>query len=314
MLAEYLNNKSVFISVINRIENGLYSDSHQSDSLSHSNKLESAVAIRYKIGFIGMGNMAQAVVKGLIESKIINPKSVFCTNRSEGKLQKVADFFSINALSSNEDLIDQCDVIILSMKPQDLPAAIDPISSVFRPGQIVISLAAGITLRTLEKKLPDCRIVRVMPNTPALINKGITGYLLSEVDPGLETLIEDLFSPLGSVIKVEDETQFEGLTVACSSGIGFVYEMMMYFQDWVEERGFEPEVARKMVVETFLGASQLAQQSGDTPIEELQQKVTSKKGVTSAGLQSMRELEIERTLRYSLEKAALRNQELAKGS
>ena len=87
---------------------------------------------------------------------------------------------------------------------------------------------------------------------------------------------------------------------------------MMYWQDWIEERGFDPEVARKMTVETFLGASLLAAQANGTPLEDLQNKVTSKKGITAAGLQSMRELEIERTLRYSFEKAALRNQELAK--
>lgn len=272
------------------------------------------MAIHYKIGFIGVGNMSQAIIKGMLESKVISANSVFCTNRSEGKLQKTSEFFGIHAMSSNEELIDECDVIILAMKPQDLPAAVDPVASVFRPGQIVISLAAGVTLRTLEKKLPDCRIVRVMPNTPALINKGVTGYLTSEDDVGLETLIEDLFSPLGSVFQVDDEAQFEALTVSCASGTGFVFEMMMYFQDWIEERGFEPEVAKKMVVDTFLGAAMLADQSGETPLEELQNKVTSKKGVTAAGLQSMRELEIERTLRISLEKAALRNQELAKDS
>jgi len=88
--------------------------------------------------------------------------------------------------------------------------------------------------------------------------------------------------------------------------------MMMYFQDWIEERGFEPDVARKMVVETFLGAAKLAAVNPDQSLEDLQNKVTSKKGVTAAGLESMREFEIERALRYSFEKAALRNQELAK--
>lgn len=304
--------------MINRIENRSLSDPDQSDSFSHSSKqtkkLESPLEVHYKIGFIGVGNMAQAIIKGLLESKIIGAKSVFCTNRSEGKLQKTSEFFGIQALTSNEDLIDQCDVIVLAMKPQDLSAAIDPVASAFRPGQIVISLAAGVTLRTLEKKLPDCRIVRVMPNTPTLINKGVTGYLTSEKDVGLETLVEDLFTPLGSVFKVEDEMQFEALMVSCSSGTGFVFELMMYFQDWIEERGFEPDIAKKMVIDTFLGAAMMAKQSGETGLEELQNKVTSKKGVTSAGLQSMRELEIERTLRYSFEKAALRNQELAKES
>jgi len=269
------------------------------------------LGIHYKVGFIGVGNMAQAIIKGLIDSKTVAAASIFASNRSDSKLQKASEFFGIRSCHSNEELIDSCDVIFLSMKPQDLSSAIDPIAGIFRSGQIVISLAAGVTLRTLEKKLPQCRHVRLMPNTPALIQEGMFGYVTSQGDSGLETLVEDLCSPLGSVFRMEDEDQFEAFTVSCASGTGFVYELMMYWQDWIEERGFDPEVARQMVVQTFLGAAQLADQSR-VPIEELQNKVTSKKGITSAGLQSMRELEIERTLRYSFEKAALRNRELAK--
>jgi hypothetical protein len=97
------------------------------------------------------------------------------------------------------------------------------------------------------------------------------GYVTSQGDSGLETLVEDLCSPLGSVFRMEDEDQFEAFTVSCASGTGFVYELMMYWQDWIEERGFDPEVARQMVVQTFLGAAQLADQSR-VPIEELQNK------------------------------------------
>lgn len=272
------------------------------------------MALPYKIGFIGLGNMAQAMIKGIIESKVVAPKHIFGANRSEGKLQKAADFFGLTPCRSNEELIEHADVIILAMKPQDLAAAIDPISSVFQEGQILISLAAGVTLRTLQKKLPQCRIVRLMPNTPSLINRGVLGYVCHKIDPALETVVEDLCSPLGATFKVDDEDQFEALMVSCASGTGFVFELMLYFQEWILERGFDPTVARKMVVETFLGASMLAEQNKGAPLEELLAKVTSKKGVTAAGLQSMRELEIERALRISFEKAALRNQELAKES
>lgn len=268
--------------------------------------------VHYKVGFLGVGNLAQAIIKGLIESKIVDSKHIYASNRSPGKMQKVAEMWGLQAASTNEEVIDAADIVILAMKPQDLSAAIDPIASSFREGQIVISLCAGIRLSSLGKKLPQCRLVRVMPNTPTVINRGVIGFLLQEQDEGLETVTEDLFSPLGYVLKVQDEDQLEALTVSCSSGTGFVFELMMYFQDWIEERGFDPMTARKMVVETFLGASQLASLSADQNLEDLQNKVTSKKGVTAAGLESMREFEIERALRYSFEKAALRNQELAK--
>ncbi|MCE3010962.1 MAG: pyrroline-5-carboxylate reductase [Proteobacteria bacterium] len=273
---------------------------------------ELKLALRYKIGFIGTGNLAQAMIKGLIENKVVEPTQIYGCNRSPGKLQKTVETFRINSCSNAEDLIETCDIVVLAMKPQDLPGAIDPLAASFNENQIVISLAAGITLRMLEKKLSQTRIIRLMPNTPSLISRGVIGYVANDDDSSLEAIIEDMFNPLGYVLKVEDEDQFEALTVSCSSGTGFVFELMMYWQDWIEERGFPPDVARKMTVETFLGASLLASQSNQSSLEDLLAKVTSKKGITAAGLQSMRELEIERALRYSFEKAALRNQELAK--
>lgn len=273
---------------------------------------EFKVAIPYKVGFIGTGHMANAIIRGLIEGKVLGPTSIYGSNRSAGKLQKLAETHGIRSAATNEELVESSDVVVLSMKPQDLATAIDPITSAFSDKQIVISLAAGVTLDTLENKLPGCRVVRLMPNTPSIIGRGVIGYVTNCEDDFIDTLIEDLFSPLGYVLRVEDEEQFQALMVSCSSGTGFIFELMMYWQDWIEERGFDPEVARKMTVETFLGASLLAAQANGTPLEDLQNKVTSKKGITAAGLQSMRELEIERTLRYSFEKAALRNQELAK--
>jgi pyrroline-5-carboxylate reductase len=272
------------------------------------------MALYYKVGFLGVGNLAQAIIKGLVENKTIPANHIFASNRSAGKLQKVGELFKIQTKQANEEVIDACDVVILAMKPQDLPSAIDSIASSFNDKQIVISLAAGVTLRTLEKKLPQCRIVRVMPNTPALISRGVIGYTTSKDHETLSTVVEDLFSPLGYVLGVEDEQKFEALMVACSSGTGFIFELMLYWIDWIEEHGFEPEEARRMTVETFMGAAMLASLSKEIPLEELLAKVASKKGITLAGLESMRELEIERALRYSFEKAALRNQELAKDS
>ena len=274
--------------------------------------MESKLTIPYKIGFLGLGNMAQAMIKGLLDSKVVAPHALYASNRSEGKLQKATDLFGIHSCSTNEALVEQTDVVILAMKPQDLAAAIDPISALFNDNQIVISLVAGVTLQTLEKKLPQCRIVRVMPNTPSLIGRGVLGYVMDEEDQGVQILVEDLFSPIGYVLQVDDEDQFEALTISAASGPGFIFEMMMYWQEWIEERGFDPAVARKMTVETFLGTALLAAQSKDTPLEELLHKVASKKGITAAGLESMRELEVERAMRISFEKAALRNRELAK--
>lgn len=270
----------------------------------------------YKVGFIGVGHLAQAMIKALVETKTLSPSHIYASNRSPGKLQKAVESWGIQGAPTNEHVIDAADIVVLAVKPQDFGSAIDPFVSLFREKQVVISLAAGITLRDLQKKLPQCRVVRAIPNTPSVIHRGVIGYLMSakEKDSGLEALVEDLLNPLGAVLRVQDEEQLEALLVSCSSGTGFVFELMSYFNDWILERGFDETDARRMVVETFLGAAQLAAQSQDLSLEDLQDRVASKKGVTAAGLESMREFEIERALRYSFEKAALRNQELAKQS
>jgi len=270
----------------------------------------------YKVGFIGVGNMAQAMIKALVDSKTLPATNIHASNRSPGKLQKAVENWGITAAQVNEQVIDAVDIVVIAVKPQDFSSAIDPFVSSFHEKQVVVSLAAGLTLHDLQKKIPQCRVVRVMPNTPSVIQRGVIGYLISdkEKDKGLHVMMEDLLSPLGAVFKVQDEEQLEALLVSCSSGTGFVFELMTYFNDWVLERGFDESEARRMVVETFLGAAQLAAQNHDLSLEELQSRVVSKKGVTAAGLESMREFEIERALRYSFEKAALRNRELAKSS
>lgn len=266
----------------------------------------------FKVGFIGVGNISQAIIRALIDSKTLSGNQIFGSNRSPGKLQKAVDHWGIQAFPTNEQVIEAADIIVLGVKPQDFSAAIDPISHSLDPKQIVISLAAGINLKSLKKRLPQGRIVRATLNTPSLIQQGVVAYLTAEADAGVVSVVEDLFSPLGIVQAMKDEEQFEALLVASSSGVGFVYEFMTYFQDWILERGIDEKSARQIVVETFRGAASLAMREPDVGLEDLQKRVTSKKGVTLAGLESMRELEIERALRYSFEKAALRNQELAK--
>ena len=266
-----------------------------------------------KIGFIGAGNMSQALIKGILEPQQVKNNQIYVSNRTPGKLIKLKELYpGLNAREFNEEIVDECDIIILAMKPQDLPAAVGEISEKFREEQIIISLAAGINIDALAKIIPEGRLARMMPNTPSLIGRGVIGLLTQNMDESGSDLIHDIFSSLGVMLDVETEDQFDALMVSCSSGTGFVFEMMMYWQDWIQERGFTEEESKQMTVETFLGASLLAAQSAGTDIEELQQRVTSKKGVTAAGLNSMRELEIERALRISFEKASMRSQEISR--
>lgn len=268
-----------------------------------------------KIGFIGTGNMGQAIIKALVDSKTVYPDHIYATNRSPGKLKKVEEIYGVKPLSTNEELVDTCDIIFLAVKPQDLTQVLEPIASSFLSGHLVISLAAGFSLESLQKLIPNVGgVVRAMPNTPSTIQKGVIGYCFGKGSETYKGTVEDLLSPLGLVVPAEEGGTFEALMISCSSGPGFIFEIMQYWQEWLEEHGFDSQVARQMVVQTFLGTAELAARSEAISIAELQDRVTSKKGVTAAGLQSMRELEIERALRFSFEKASIRDQEIQRGT
>lgn len=266
-----------------------------------------------KIGMIGIGNMGQAVVKGILSSEIVPPSNIYISNRSPGKLNKFKEKYGVNAVTNNEELIDESDVVIIAIKPQDFYEAIEPIANAFTNDQVLISLAAGLNTSNIRRVVSGVGpIVRVMPNTAAKIGESIVGFCTEKEDSPIDEMIELLLSPLGEVIKLEEEEEFRAFTVGSGSGIGFVFELMLYWQDWLEQYGFSKEEAKLITVKTFKGASLLAESEGDMSIQELQNQVTSKKGVTASGLLSMRETEIERSLRISFEKAAMRDAELSK--
>lgn len=265
-----------------------------------------------KVGFIGLGNMGQAILNALVSSKTIAAENINVHNRTQGKMQKAVDRYGVKSFDTPEELIENSDIVILATKPQDLLDLLEPLREIFDAEKVVISLAAGIQLQTLKKYIPNSPLVRVMPNTPIFIKKAVISFCMSQPDIILEGLMKKLFSPLGYVVSTEEGEEFSSIMVASSSGTGFIFEMMKYWQDWIEEYGYEPEVARKIVIETFLGTAQLAAEEEDMSFHQLTERVASKKGVTAAGLQSMRELELEGILRMSFNKALMRDHELAK--
>ena len=266
-----------------------------------------------KIGFIGAGNMAQAIIRGLTSSSTVAPDNIYICNRSPGKVEKVVNKYGCQSVATNEELVDLVDIVVLATKPQDLLPALEPIRSSFSADQVVVSLAAGLQLQTLEKYIPEGRLVRIMTNTPIFVCQAVIGFCLSQPDIMVEKLVKKLFSPLGHVVSLEEGDPFSAFMVASSSGTGFILELMQYWQDWIEEHEIDSDEAKRIVIETFLGTALLANSEFEQSFADLTQKVASKKGVTAAGLQSMRELELEGILRMSFNKAVIRDRELGKG-
>lgn len=266
----------------------------------------------WKIGFIGAGQMAQAMIKAIIDSGTLPKEKIFATSRTEARLAKVIEKYGINGVSSNEKLIEACDVVFLATKPQDLAMAVEPIAMSFDDGQVVLSLCAGFTLGKLKKMIPSApKMGRVMLNTPAKIQKGVIGYCLTPETTVYESEIIHLLSCLGLVFAVPDGETMQAVTISAASGTGFVLELMQYWQDWIEGYGIDADIARQITVQTFAGTALLAEKQSQQTFEELQSHVVSKKGTTAAGLDSIRENDVERMLRLSFEKAVLRDTELS---
>lgn len=271
---------------------------------------------RKKIGFLGTGNLAQSIIAALMDTDWIKQDQIYLANRSPGKPQKLLSKYpSVNICKTNEELVDSADIIFLAMKPQDLPAAVEQLGHSFEDGnKIVLSLAAGLSLQNLKSLLPrSVAVVRVMPNTAARVKQAVVGYCLEDEGDLTSSIVVELLSPLGIVVQANEGEEFDALTVACASGTGFVLELMTYWQSWLEDRGFEPDIARKMVIETFMGAAKLADEHMNFSIEEHRNQVTSKKGVTAAGLEKMREMELEGSISMAFEKAIQRNRQLSMG-
>lgn len=266
----------------------------------------------WKIGFIGSGQMAQAMIKAFIDSGHVSKDRIYASSRTEARLAKVVEKYGINACTSNEKIVESCNIVILATKPQDLPLAVEPVGMAFDEGHIVLSVCAGFTLSKLKKMLPSAqKIGRVMLNTPVKIQKGVVGYCLTPETAVYEPPIVNLLRSLGQVFPISDGESMQAVTISAASGTGFVLELMQYWQDWIEGYDIDPEIARQITVQTFLGTAMLAEKQSQQSFEELQSQVVSKKGTTAAGLDSIRENDVERMLRLSFEKAVLRDSELS---
>lgn len=268
----------------------------------------------WKVGFIGAGQMAQAMIRAFLDSGVLKPEKIFVSGRTEARVAKVVEKFGVQSVSSNEKLAEIADVIFLATKPQDLPVALESVAMQVDEDKIILSLCAGYTISSLKKLLPRSKkLGRVMLNTPVKIQKGVVGYCWTEDVNVFEPDLVRILKSLGTVIPVPDGEAMQALTISAASGTGFVLELMQYWQDWIEGYGIEPEVARQITVQTFLGTAMLAERQNQQDFEELQSQVVSKKGTTAAGLDSIRENDVERLLRLSFEKAVLRDLELSQG-
>jgi pyrroline-5-carboxylate reductase len=266
------------------------------------------------ICFIGAGSMAEAIIKGLIDTKLLAPGQISATNRSNAaRLEQLAKGYGITIPgdeSDRERLIRESDIVVLAMKPKDAGTAIAELSSLLRNDQLIISVIAGLGISALQamlgKKLP---IVRTMPNTSSTIGLGATGMSLSaEVTAGQERLAVAIFESVG-IVKIVEEHLLDAVTGVSGSGPAYIYYVMEAMIQGGIECGLAPDVARELTIQTVLGAARMVQQTGEEPAE-LRRKVTSPGGTTQAALELMAGYKLQEAVTNGVKRAAERAKEL----
>ena len=262
-----------------------------------------------RITFIGGGNMAVALIGGL-KKQGFSAAGIQVVEPNADSRERLTEAFGVRCTAAIDAACLRCDAILLSVKPQVMREAIAPLAGKL-DGQVVVSIAAGLRIDALARWLGDYRrVVRAMPNTPALIGAGTTGLVAdASVDREGREQAERILKAVGSAVWIPDENQMDAVTAVSGSGPAYVF----YFIEAVEQAalslGFDAAAARQMTIETFLGAAQLAQQSHDS-IALLRERVTSKGGTTEAALNSFASDEIAAAIGRGVLAAATRGKEL----
>jgi len=239
-----------------------------------------------KILFLGGGNMANALIGGMVKQGFAATDIHVIDPGCEAR-QRLSDSYGVSCHAQVDDAPVAPDVLVLAVKPQQMQAAVAPL--VGRLGAaLVVSIAAGLSMATLGRWLGGHRnIVRCMPNTPALVGAGITGLCaLPDVDAAGKALADRVLRAVGSTVWIDDEAQMDGVTAISGSGPAYVFLFIEALQQAADELGFTPEQGRQLAIETVRGAAALAAAS-DEPAALLRERVTSKGGTTEAALQVM---------------------------
>jgi len=266
---------------------------------------------RSRIGFIGSGNMAGAMIKGIIAAKLVPPSSIVVSDVLRAKVQSLRRRFGVGVARDNRALVERSSLVVLAVKPQSLPAVLGEIGETVANRPLFVSIAAGFPIARLSEGLgPNTRLIRAMPNTPALLGKGMTVL----VRGGRATVADErsalgLFRAVGDAIAVRDEGLLDPVTGLSGSGPAFLYLFAESLMAAGEREGLDATIARRLVLQTLDGAAAMLRQTGMTP-RALREMVTSPGGTTRAGLDALADGRFTEVVGSAIRSATHRSREL----
>jgi pyrroline-5-carboxylate reductase len=263
-----------------------------------------------KIGFIGGGNMAGALIRGLLLSKTVEPDQIRASDLKAERLAELREKFGIQTTDDNTAISSWADVIVIAVKPQIVDRILQPLSASLNEGDLVISIAAGVPLDALEARLPaNARVVRAMPNTAAIALAGATAIAPgTHASPADLEIARALFEAVGRCV-VLDESLLDAVTGLSGSGPAYVMLMIEALADGGVKVGLGRDTALLLAAQTVYGAAKLQLETGEHP-GRLKDMVTSPGGTAIAGLHTLEAGGLRRTLIDAVEVASARSAEL----
>lgn len=262
----------------------------------------------HKVSFIGGGNMAAAIIGGLIASGMPPTDIEVVEINADARALLAARFGVVTQSDMSQARLHG--LIVLAVKPQSLPETAAGLASRLA-GQLVMSIAAGVRVADLSRWLGGYeRIARAMPNTPALVQAGITGlFASSAVNSDARSQAEAVMRAVGGVVWVEDESMLDGVTAVSGSGPAYVFYCIESLEAAAVAQGLPPATARQLALQTFFGAAKLALESSEAPAV-LRQRVTSKGGTTEQGVAALEAAAVKQAFAQAVEAASRRSAEL----
>jgi len=271
---------------------------------------ELQMKVEGKIGFIGGGRMAEALIKGMLQAKIITADRILVMDPAAERRTLLADQYSVIVHDRGAPIWSACQIIILAVKPQVMKTMLQENRTMIGKNQLLISIAAGIPIAFLEQQIPtDCRIIRVMPNTPALVLEAASALSAGPcATPDDMALAIAIFEAIGCTVVV-DECQLDAVTGLSGSGPAYVFTFIEALIDAGLRVGLSRSVAETLVLQTVLGATKLAMAGHEHPAQ-LRAMVTSPGGTTIAGLHTLESAGFTGIIMSAVEAAVKRSAEL----
>ncbi|WP_433737635.1 pyrroline-5-carboxylate reductase [Pseudomonas putida] len=263
-----------------------------------------------RIAFIGAGNMAASLIGGL-RAKGLDAAQIRASDPGEETRARVSAEHGIEVFADNAQAIEGADVVVLAVKPQAMKTVCEAIRPSLKPGQLVVSIAAGITCASMNNWLGNQPIVRCMPNTPALLRQGVSGlFATAQVSAEQRQQAQELLSAVGIALWLDKEQQLDAVTAVSGSGPAYFFLLIEAMTAAGVKLGLPADVAAQLTVQTALGAAHMAVAS-DVDAAELRRRVTSPAGTTEAAIKSFQADGFEALVEKALGAAAHRSAEMA---